>query len=95
MGRVYTKLLAKPRRNTMIDYTKIDFSKFDATKMFNPDQMIGQIESVTRQATGYITDVKSREIAESIAAASIEFVRAQNAAAQAYVEAVKTAFQPK
>lgn len=79
----------------MIDYTKIDFSKFDATKMFNPDQMIGQIESVTRQATGYITDVKSREIAESIAAASIEFVRAQNAAAQAYVEAVKTAFQPK
>lgn len=79
----------------MIDYTKIDFSKFDATKMFNPDQVIGQIESITRQATGYITDAKSREITETIATASIEFARAHAAAAQAYVEAVKSAFLPK
>jgi hypothetical protein len=80
-------------KETKMDFTKIDFSKFDMTKLMDADSMIDQIEKNTHTALGYITDAKSREIAQTISTASIEFARAQAAAARAYGEAVKKAVQ--
>lgn len=74
-----------------MDFTKFDFSKFDFTKMFDADAVLTQIENVSRTATGYITDKRGREIADSVTTASIELARAQNQALKAYGEAIKRA----
>jgi len=70
---------------------KIDFSKFDATKLFNVDSALTKLEESTNTATSLITDKKSRDLAETLSKASFEFVRTQNAAAVAYSEALKKA----
>ena len=76
-----------------MDFTKFDFSKFDVSKLMDADTVIDQIEKNNQTALGFITDVKSREIAQTISTASIEFARAQAAAVKAYHEAVKKAVQ--
>lgn len=76
-----------------MDFTKIDFSKFDPAKLFDVDAAIAKMEENTRVATAYITDAKARELAETISAASFEFARAQAEAARAFGEAVKKAIQ--
>ena len=76
-----------------MDFTKLDLSKFDVSKLMDADAVIDQIEKNTQTALAYITDAKSREIAQTISTASIEFARAQAAAAKAYGEAVKKAVQ--
>lgn len=76
-----------------MDFTKIDFSKFDPAKLFDVDAAIAKMEENTRAATAYITDSKARELAETISAASFEFARAQAEAAKAFGEAVKKAVQ--
>ena len=78
-----------------MDFTKIDFAKFDVTKLMDADAMLDQIEKNNQAALGYITDAKSREIAQTISTASIEFARAQAAAVKAYGEAVKKPCRPK
>lgn len=72
-----------------MDFTKIDFSKFDAAKLFDADKVLAEVEKNTKTAIGYITDAKAKSVAQSIADASIEFARAQNAAAKAYADAMK------
>jgi len=77
-----------------MDFTKFDFSKFDVTKLMDADAVIDQIEKSNQTALGLITDAKSREIAQTISTASIEFARAQApAAVKAYCEAVKKVVQ--
>lgn len=74
-----------------MDFTKVDFSKFDAAKLFDADKMLAEVEKNTKTAIGYITDAKAKAAAEAVANASIEFAKAQNAAAKAYAEAVRKA----
>ena len=76
-----------------MDLTKFDFSKLDVSKLMDADTVIDQIEKNNQTALGFITDAKSREIAQTISAASIEFARAQAAAVKAYGEAMKKAVQ--
>ena len=74
-----------------MDFTKIDFSKFDAATLFDADKMLAEVEKNTNTAIGYITDAKTKAVAQSVADASIEFARAQNAAAKAFAAAVSKA----
>lgn len=76
-----------------MDFTKIDFSKFDAAKLFDVDAAIAQMEEANSKAIALITDKKAKTLAETISAASFEFARAQAVAAKAYGEAVKKAIQ--
>lgn len=76
-----------------MDFTKIDFSKFDPAKMFDVDSAIAQMEQNSQKALELITDAKAKSIAETVSAASFEFARAQAAAAKAFGEAVKKAIQ--
>ena len=76
-----------------MDFTKIDFSKFDVAKLFDVDAAITGMETANQKALELITDKKAKSIAETISAASFEFARAQAAAAKAYGEAVKKALQ--
>ena len=76
-----------------MDFTKIDFSKFDVAKMFDVDAAIASMEDANKKALALITDQKAKSIAETVSAASFEFARAQAAAAKAYGEAVKKAIQ--
>jgi hypothetical protein len=76
-----------------MDFTKIDFSKFDPAKMFDVDAAIAQMEANSQKALDLITDAKAKSIAETVAAASFDFARAQAAAAKAFGEAVKKAIQ--
>jgi hypothetical protein len=78
-----------------MDFTKMDLTKFDVTKMFNVDTALDQIQSNTQTALGYIPDAKSREIAQSVVDASIEFARAQAQAAQKFADSVKSVVVPK
>ena len=75
----------------MVDFTKVDFSKFDVTKVFDVDAVIKQMEENTKTALSFITDKKAREVTETITSASLDFARAQAVAAKAYSEAVKKA----
>ena len=76
-----------------MDFTKIDFSKFDPAKMFDVDAAITQMEENSKKALDLITDAKAKSIAETVTAASFDFARAQAAAAKAFGEAVKKAIQ--
>jgi hypothetical protein len=74
-----------------MDFTKFDLSQFDVTKMLDASMAIEQIEKNTRTAIAMIPDAKSREMAEAITTASIEFARSQALAAKLYADAVKQA----
>ena len=76
-----------------MDFTKIDFSKFDVAKMFDVDAAISSMEQANQKALALITDKKAKSIAETVSAASFEFARAQASAAKAFGEAVKKAIQ--
>ena len=76
-----------------MDFTKIDFAKFDPAKLFDVDTVIKQMENNAKSATAMITDKKARDIAESVTAASFAFAKAQAEAARAFGEAVKKAIQ--
>lgn len=76
-----------------MDFTKIDFTKFDTSKMFDVDAAISSMEEANSKAIALITDKKAKTLAETISTASFEFARAQAAAAKAYGEAVKKAIQ--
>lgn len=78
-----------------MDFTKIDFSKFDVTKMFDVQAALDNIESSSRTALGYIPDAKSRGIAQDVMAAHMKFARAQAEAMQDFANAVKSAVQSK
>ena len=77
----------------MIDITKYDFSKFDATKMFNPDTVLANLEDQASKATDLITDAKVRAMITSVNSATFAFARAQIEAAKIYTEAVKSAVE--
>ena len=76
-----------------MDFTKLDLSQFDVTKMLDASVAIEQIEKNTKTAIAMIPDAKSREMVTVIAEASIEFARAQSVAAKAYTDAVKQAIK--
>jgi len=76
-----------------MDFTKIDFAKFDPAKVFDVDAAIAKMEEGSKTATALITDKKARELAETVTSASFEFAKAQAAAARAYAEAVRKALQ--
>jgi hypothetical protein len=78
----------------MINKT-LDFSQFNASKLFDVDAALDQIESNSRTALGYIPDQKSREIAQNINEASIAFIRAQAQAMRTFGEAVKSVIPTK
>ena len=78
-----------------MDFTKIDFSKFDVTKMFDVTAALDSIESTSRTALGYIPDAKSRGIAQDVMTAYMKFVRAQTEAMHEFAMAVKSAVQSK
>lgn len=68
-----------------------DFTKFDVTKAFDASKVFSALETTTKQALGYIPDAKQREIAESVAQASIELARVQNQAVMDFAAAVQSA----
>jgi hypothetical protein len=74
-----------------MDFTKLDLSQFDVTKMLDASVAIEQIEKNTKTAIAMIPDAKSRELVEAITMASIEFARSQALAAKLYADAVKQA----
>ena len=76
-----------------MDFTKLDLSQFDVTKMLDASVAIEQIEKNTKTAIAMIPDAKSRELVEAITAASIEFARSQALAAKLYADAVKQAIK--
>jgi hypothetical protein len=76
-----------------MDFTKIDFSKFDAAALFDAEKVIAEIEKNTNTAIGYITDTKAKTVVQGMADASLELARAQSMAVKAYGEAVKKALQ--
>jgi hypothetical protein len=90
MGRDLRNNSLDTRRNTM-DFTKVDFTKFDAAKLFDVTNALDQIESNTKTALGYIPDAKSRDIAQVLVEASMNFAREQAQAAQKFAESVKSA----
>jgi hypothetical protein len=73
-----------------MDFTKIDFTKFDAAKLFDVTTALDQIENNSKTALGYIPDAKSRDIAQNLVEASMEFARAQAQAAKKFTESVKS-----
>ena len=76
-----------------MDFTKLDLSQFDVTKMLDASVAIEQIEKNTKTAIAMIPDTKSREMVEAIAMASIEFARSQALAAKLYADTVKQAIK--
>ena len=68
-----------------------DITKFDVTKAFDASKVFSALETTTKQALGYIPDAKQREIAESVAQASIELARVQNQAVMDFAAAVQAA----
>jgi len=62
--------------------------------LFDIDSALLQIEKNAKMATEMIVDKKSREIAETVTTASMEFARAQAAAVKVYADAVKKALLP-
>jgi len=62
--------------------------------MFDVDAALEQIEKNAKIATDMIIDKKSREVAETIASASMEFARAQTEAAKAFADALKKIYLP-
>jgi hypothetical protein len=68
---------------------KMDFTKFDMTKMFDVDAALDQVQNTTKTALNYIPDVKSRAAVQTMMDASIELMRAQNLAMQKFAESVK------
>lgn len=62
--------------------------------MFDVNAALEQIEKNTKIATDMIIDKKSREIAETISAASMEFARAQAVAAKAFADSIKQIYLP-
>jgi hypothetical protein len=73
----------------------LDFSQFNANKLFDVDAALDQIHSTSQTALGYIPDQKSREIAKTINDASIAFMRAQAEAMRMFGEAVKSVIPTK
>lgn len=78
-----------------MDFTKLDLTKFDVAKMFDVDAALDQVQTNSRTALAYIPDAKSRDLAQSVVEASIEFARAQAQAAQKFADSVKSAVVPK
>ena len=76
-----------------MDFTKLDLSQFDVSKMLDASQAIEQIEKNTKPAIAMIPDARSREMVEAITAASLEFARSQALAAKLYADAVKQAIK--
>jgi len=76
-----------------MDFTKIDFSKFDVAKMFDVDAAITQMKEANAKALDLITDKKARSMVETVSAANFAFIKAQADAAKAFGEAVKKAIQ--
>ena len=76
-----------------MDFTKLDLSQFDVTKMLDASQAIEQIEKNTKTAIAMIPDTRSREMVEAITAASLEFARSQALAPKLYADAVKQAIK--
>ena len=76
-----------------MDFTKLDLSQFDVTKMLDASQAIEQIEKNTKTAIAMIPVTRSREMVEAITAASLEFARSQALAAKLYADAVKQAIK--
>lgn len=70
----------------------VDFSKFDTSKMFDVDAVIAAAEKNNKTFLGYISDAKIKTVAESVSAASFDFVRAHASAVRSYGQAVKSAF---
>ena len=68
-----------------------DLTKFDVTKAFDASKMFSALETSTKQALGYIPDAKQREVAETVAQASIELAKAQNQAVMDFAAAVQAA----
>ena len=68
-----------------------DLTKFDVTKAFDASKMFSALETSTKQALGYIPDAKQREVAETVAQASIELAKAQNQAVIDFAAAVQAA----
>jgi hypothetical protein len=78
-----------------MDFTKIDFTKFDPAKLFDLDSALDQITTSSRTALGYIPDSKSRALAQTVVDANIEFARAQALAAQKFAETLRSVMMTK
>ena len=78
-----------------MDFTKVDFTKFDPTKMFDVEAALDQVQTTTRTALGYIPEAKTRAAAQTMMDASIELMRAQNQAMQKFAETIKASVLAK
>lgn len=69
----------------------MDFTKFDVARLFDADAALDQIQTNSNTALNYITDARSRAIAQIVVDANIELARAQAQAIQKFAETVKSA----
>lgn len=90
MGQVSQTDDSLDTRRIEMQETKIDFTKFDPARMFDVEAALDQIQNNSRTALNYVTDSRSRAVAQTIVDASIAFARAQVQAAQAFAESMKS-----
>ena len=75
--------------------TKIDFTKFDPVRIFDVHATLDQMQNNSRTALNYVTDARSRDMAQTIVDASIAFSRAQIQATQQFVQTMRSAIAIK
>lgn len=67
----------------------MDFSKFNFTELLNIDNAINMAERNTLTAISFIPEASTRKAAEQLCSASVDFARAQVAAAKLFGETMQ------
>lgn len=67
--------------------------KFDASKMFDAEATLTQVEKYAKLAIGYVPVESVRGALETVATAQFEFARAQAQATKAYADSMRKVFQ--
>lgn len=78
-----------------MDFTKIDFTKFDATRLFDVESALDQVQNTTKTALTYMPNAQGRAAVQAVVDASIELMRAQNLAMQKFAESLRAAVLAK
>lgn len=76
----------------MVDFSKLDFAKFDTKKLFDADTVLGTIDKTNTAVIDMIADKKIKTVAEGLHTAGLSLARAQVNALRDYNEAVKKVF---
>lgn len=76
----------------MVDYTKIDWTKYDMNKMFDVEKVFDQLEKTNQTFCSLITDQKTKNVVEHVSNATMDFAKAHATAVKSYSTALQRAF---